>query len=90
MYIYIYIHTYIHTHTHTYIGINGADSSVVRAWSSGSGRSWVRSSPCRTERVTGQTVQSLWRISSSTSGANTSCDGKDSSSLKKEYIYIYI
>ena len=79
---------------------NGPDSSVVRAYGLGSGRSWVRSSPCRTERVPRQTVQSLWRISSSTSGANTSCEGKDCSSLKKKkyaytslslsiYIYIY-
>ena len=50
----------------------------------GSGRSWVQSSPYRTERVTGQTVRSLWRISSSTSGANTSCESKDSSSRKKK------
>ena len=41
----------------------------------GSERSWVQSSPCVIERVTGQTIQSLWRISSSTSGANTSSNG---------------
>ena len=71
----------------------GPDSSVIRGYRLRSGRSWVRSSPCRTERDTGQTVQSLWRISSSTSGANTSCEDKDSSSLKKRkcmYVCMYV
>ena len=73
LYIYIYIYIYTHTYTHTYIYVcgNGPDSSVVRASGLGSGRLWVRSSPPLTEWVTGQTIQSLWRISSSTSGANT-------------------
>ena len=79
--LYVYIYIYIYMCVRMY---NGPDSSVVRAYGLGGGRSWVRSSPCITERVTGQTVQSLWRISSSTSGANSSCESKDSSSLKKE------
>ena len=32
--------------------------------------------PCVNKRVTGQTIQSLWRISSSTSGLNTSSNGR--------------
>ena len=42
--LYIYIYTDIQT-------FNGPDSSVVRAYGLGSGRPWVRSSPCRTERI---------------------------------------
>ena len=40
-------------------------------------RSWVQSAPPQTERVTGQTIQSLWGISSSTSGANTGQPGQE-------------
>ena len=42
--------------------------------------------PCVTERVTGQTIQSLWRISSSTSGANTSSNGRLLESKNKQQI----
>ena len=93
MYTYVYTYIYIYNmymHIIVIYMLNGPDGSVVRAYGLGGGRSWVRSSPCRTEWVTGQSVQSRWRISSSTSGANTSCEGKESSSLKNKHKILYI
>ena len=56
----------------------------------GSGTSWVQSLPCVTERATGQTIQSLWRISSSTSGANTSSNGRLLESNNRKIVCMYV
>ena len=86
------VHNCIDTISHSITNYNNMNTihnimAPIAQWlggrAPGSGRSWVQSSPCVAERVTGQTIQSLWRISSSTSGANTSSNGRLLESKRK-------
>ena len=84
MHIYIYIYIYIYVYIVALIA-QWLERELRRR------RSWVQSSPHQTERVRGQSTQSLWRITCPPPEQTPrTCREDPLGQKKKIYIYVYI
>ena len=93
IYIYIYIYIYVYTHTY-YVGvyIYIYIVALIAQWLERElrrRRSWVQSSPHQTERLRGQSTQSLWRITCPPPEQTPRTCWKTLWVKKNIYIYIY-